>query len=57
MFGSQYLLSGKRIYLLVLVLLLFISVVGVTFSVAGGGDFDIARREILLRRIGHELPL
>ena len=27
------------------------------FSITGSDDFDIARREILLRRIGHEILL
>lgn len=53
---SQNLISGKRKYLLALILL-FISVIGVAFSMADGDDFDIARREVLLRRIGHELLL
>ena len=51
------LLSGKRKYLVGLVLLLFIAVIGVAFGMAGSGDFDIARREVLLRRIGHEILL
>jgi len=51
------LISGKRKYLSALILLLLVSVIGVAFSVAEGDDFDIARREVLLRRIGHELLL
>jgi DNA-binding winged helix-turn-helix (wHTH) protein len=31
------------------------SVISVAFSMADGDDFDIARREVLLRSIGHEL--
>ncbi len=54
---SQNLISGKRKYLFALILLFFISVIGVAFSMADGDDFDIARREVLLRRIGHELLL
>ena len=57
MLVSQNLISGKRKYLFALILLLFISVICVTFSMADGDDFDIARREVLLRRIGHELLL
>ncbi|HEY1060472.1 MAG TPA: winged helix-turn-helix domain-containing protein [Daejeonella sp.] len=53
---SQNLISGKRKYLFALILL-FISVIGLAFSMAEGNDFDIARREVLLRRIGHELLL
>ena len=52
---SRNLLAGKRKYLFGLVLLLFISVICVAFSMEGNDDFDIARREVLLRRIGDEL--
>lgn len=48
---------GKRIYLYGLLLLMFISILFVLVSIAGSDDFDTARREILLRRIGHELLL
>ena len=54
---SRNLLSGKRKYLFGLILLLFISIISVTLSMKGSDDFDIARREVLLRRIGHELLL
>ncbi|KQX13537.1 winged helix-turn-helix domain-containing protein [Flavobacterium sp. Root420] len=54
---SQNLLSGKRKYLFALILLLFIFVICVAFSMEDGDDFDISRREVLLRRIGHELLL
>ncbi|MDQ6890955.1 MAG: transcriptional regulator, partial [Bacteroidota bacterium] len=57
MLESQKLLSGKRKYLGGLLLLSFISVICAAFSMAGSDDFDIARREILIRRIGHELLL
>jgi hypothetical protein len=57
MFDSRNLLSGKRKYLCGLILLLFISVICVAFSMEDSDDFDIARREVLLRRIGHELLL
>ena len=57
MLVSQNLISGKRKYLFALILLFFISVICVAFSMAEGDDFDIARREVLLRRIGHELLL
>jgi hypothetical protein len=53
----QNLLSGKRKYLCGLILLSFISVICAAFSMTSSDDFDIARREILLRRIGHELLL
>ncbi|WP_240183026.1 hypothetical protein [Pedobacter jeongneungensis] len=52
---SRNLLSGTRKYLLGLILLSFISVVCLAFSIDSGGDFATARREVLLRRIGHEL--
>jgi hypothetical protein len=55
MFFSRDLLSGKRKYLWGLILLLFLSATYVTFSMTGSDDFDIARREVLLRRIGDEL--
>ncbi len=54
---SQKFLSGKRKYLFGLILLSFISVICAAFSFTGSDDFDIARREILIRRIGHELLL
>jgi hypothetical protein len=57
MLVGRNLLSGKRKYLYGLLLLMFISLICVAFSMAGSDDFDIARREILLRRIGHELLL
>jgi len=57
MFDSRNLLSGKRKYLFGLALLLCISVICVAFSMVGSDDFNIARREVLLRRIGHELLL
>ena len=54
---SRNLLSGKSKYLYGLILLSFISLICAAFSMIGGDDFDIARREVLLRRIGHELLL
>jgi len=36
---------------------MFISLICVAFSITGSDDFDIARREVLLRRIGHEILL
>jgi DNA-binding winged helix-turn-helix (wHTH) protein len=55
MLDSRNLLSGKRKYLFGLILLLFSSVICVAFSMTGSDDFDLARREVLLRRIGDEL--
>jgi len=57
MVDSRNLLSKKCKYLFGLTLLLSISVICVAFSMKGGDDFDIVRREILLRRIGHEVLL
>src|SRR5579862_1636517 len=54
---SRNVLSGKRKYLYGLILLTFISLICVAFSMSGSDDFDIARREVLLRRIGHEILL
>ena len=57
MFDSLNILSGKRKYLYGLLLFTFISLICLAFSIAGSDDFDIARREVLLRRIGHEILL
>jgi DNA-binding winged helix-turn-helix (wHTH) protein len=57
MFVRRNLLFGKRKYLYGLILLSFISLICVAFSMMGSDDFDIARREVLLRRIGHEILL
>jgi len=57
MLDSLNLLFGKRKYLFAFVLLLYIYVICVAFNINDGNDFDIARREVLLRRIGHELLL
>jgi len=57
MLDSRNLLAGKRKYLCGLIVLLFSCAICTTFSMAGNDDFNIARREVLLRRIGHELLL
>lgn len=59
MYNSRNLLSskGKYHFGLILLLLLFISVICAAFSTTDSDGFDIAKREILLRRIGHELLL
>src|SRR5215813_3531885 len=57
MFDSLTLLSGKLKYLCGLILLSFIAVISVAFSISGDDSFDIARREVLIRRIGHEILL
>lgn len=57
MLVTQNLLSGKRKYLYGVLLLTCIAFFCVAFSMMDRDDFDIARREILLRRIGHEILL
>jgi hypothetical protein len=57
MADSNKLLFGKSKYIFGSILLLFISVFCVAFSMESSDDFAIARREVLLRRIGHELLL
>ncbi|RYE57576.1 MAG: winged helix family transcriptional regulator [Sphingobacteriales bacterium] len=57
MSDSQNPLFEKRRYLLALVLLLGISIISVAFSMGDGDSFESSRREILLRRIGHEILL
>jgi DNA-binding winged helix-turn-helix (wHTH) protein len=57
MFFRRNLLPVKRKYLRGLLLLLCISIICVAFSMSGSDDFDIARREVVLRRIGHEILL
>lgn len=54
---SRNLLSGRRKYLFGLLLLLFISAIFMAFSKDDSDDFEIDRREVLLRRIGHEILL
>lgn len=54
---SRNLLSGKRKYLFGLLVLSFVFVLCAAFSMTDSDDFDISRREVLLRRIGHELLL
>lgn len=54
---SRNLFSGKRKYLYGLILISFTSVICAAFSTTGSGDFDLSRREVLLRRLGHELLL
>jgi hypothetical protein len=57
MLDRRNLLPVKRKHLGGLLLLTFISMICVAFSLTGNDDFDFARREILLRRIGHEILL
>lgn len=57
MLDSQNFFSGKRNFLFGLLLLLVVAVLCVAFSIRDEDDFTISRREVLLRRIGHELLL
>ncbi len=57
MLFRKNLLPDKRKYMAVSLLLLFISIICVAFTITGNDDFDFARREVLLRRIGHEILL
>ncbi|MFD2288038.1 transcriptional regulator [Pedobacter petrophilus] len=54
---SQNLIAGKRKYLFGLTLLLLMSVICVAFCKEDSDDFEASRREVLFRRIGHELLL
>ncbi|KAF2330885.1 winged helix-turn-helix domain-containing protein [Flavobacterium nitrogenifigens] len=54
---SRNLISRKRKYLFVLTFILFSAVIYAAFRTEGSDGFDFARREILLRKIGHELLL
>ncbi|AYL99551.1 winged helix family transcriptional regulator [Mucilaginibacter celer] len=57
MADSLNILIAKRKYLLGITLLLFVSVTCVAFSMGSSNNFDMARREVLLRKIGDELLL
>lgn len=57
MFLRRNLLPVKEKHLGGLLLLTFISIICVAFSMSGSDNFDFARREVLLRRIGHEILL
>jgi DNA-binding winged helix-turn-helix (wHTH) protein len=57
MFNSRNLLSGKRKYMFGLLFLSFICVICAAFSSEDSDDFNFARREVLLRKIGHEILL
>lgn len=54
---SQNLFSEKHKYLFGLIFLSFIFLICAAFSMSDNDDFVFAKREILLRRIGHELLL
>jgi len=54
---SLNLSPGKRKYLFGLMLLVFVSLICLAFSMGDRDGFDSSRREVLLRRIGHEILL
>lgn len=54
---SRNLLLGRRKYLWGSLILLFIAMICAAFSMTGNNDFDVARRAVLLRRIGDQLLL
>jgi len=54
---SRNLISGKNKYLFVLTFILFSAIIYAAFRTEDSDGFDFARREILLRKIGHELLL
>ncbi|WP_231491382.1 winged helix-turn-helix domain-containing protein [Pedobacter sp. Leaf170] len=57
MFDSKNLLFGTGKYLLGFTAILFITAICLAFSVNYNDDFANSRREVLMRRIGHELLL
>ncbi|PJJ84339.1 winged helix-turn-helix domain-containing protein [Mucilaginibacter auburnensis] len=50
-------LLGKSKYMAALVLMPLMALICIAFSLTNTSDFDLAKREILLRKIGHELLL
>jgi hypothetical protein len=57
MLFSQNLFLGKYKYLFGFIFLSFTFIIFAAFTSEDSDDFDFARREVLLRRIGHELLL
>jgi DNA-binding winged helix-turn-helix (wHTH) protein len=57
MFNSKNLFSANRKYLFGFIFLLFTCIICVAFSSEDDNDFNFAKREVLLRRIGHEILL
>lgn len=57
MHNSRNFLSGKHNYLFGLIVLSFVAVISVAFGTEDSDDFNISRREVVLRRIGHEILL
>ncbi|MDR3010298.1 MAG: winged helix-turn-helix domain-containing protein [Sphingobacterium sp.] len=52
---NRNLLSENRKYLYGVITLFFITMIFVAFGMSDNSDFDVARREVLLRKIGDEL--
>jgi len=52
-----YFMNAKAKYLVGFIILLFVTMACVAFSLDGNDDFDLARQEVLLRNIGHEVLL
>lgn len=57
MFNSRNFLSGKRKYLLGIMFFSFIYLIYNALNLENQNDFYYAKREVLLRRIGHEILL
>ena len=55
--GHISFVNAKTKYLVGFVLLVLMATVCVAFSFTGNDDFDLARQEILLRNIGHQILL
>lgn len=54
---KRYLVYNKRRQALFFGLFLFLGLISLAFSITEEDDFTLAKREILLRRIGHEILL
>ena len=57
MFERQKQLKGRGQYLYGLLLLSLISIICGAFSISGNDDFDFAKKEVLLRKVGHKILL
>ncbi len=57
MFNRLNLSSKNGKHAFALVLLFFVAVMSVALASSGNDDFDFARREVLLRRVGHQILL
>lgn len=57
MFELQKQIKGRGKYLYGLFLLSLISIICGAFSINNGDDFEFAKKEVLLRKVGHEILL